>query len=170
MSDLQTPFDDFRARIVPEWIDFNGHLNAGYYAVIFDEAIMPFLTFLGLTDEHRKRYNVTTFGLEAHITYERELMLDDPIRVTGQLLDHDAKRIHGYQVMYHGETGELAATSEFLSMHIDRLTRRSAPMAPELLERVATVASAHAQLERPPQVGRVMGVAAGRPTERQRPA
>ena len=168
MSDVQTPFDEFRAEVVPEWIDFNGHFNAGYYAVVFDEAIMPFFTFLGLTDEHRQRHNVTTFGLEAHIVYARELMLGDPIRVTGQLLDHDAKRIHGMQFMYHGDTGELAATSEFVSMHIDRATRRSAPMAPELLERVEVVASAHARLDRPPQAGRVMGVAAGPPTVAQR--
>lgn len=163
MNEIQSPFDEFRARVVPEWIDFNGHFNAGYYAVVFDEAIMPFFTFLGLTDEHRERHNVTTFGLEAHITYERELVLDDPIRVTGQVLDHDAKRVHGIQMMYHGESGELAATSEFISMHIDRATRRSSPMAPELLERVAAVAAAHDVLPRPPQVGRVIGVGSGRP-------
>ena len=167
MNNVQTPFDEFRGRVAPDWIDFNGHLNAGYYAVVFDEAIMPFLTFLGLTNTHRRHYNVTTFGLETHITYARELMLDDPIRVTGQLLDYDAKRIHGIQIMYHDATGELAATSEFLSIHIDRSTRRSASMAPELLERVATIARAHKVLEPPPQVGRVIGVSAGRSTEPQ---
>ena len=164
VDDIQCPFDGFSARIRPDWIDFNGHFNAGYYAVVFDEAIMPLLAYLGLTEEHRERHNVTTFGLEAHITYERELVVDDPIRVTGQILDHDAKRIHGIQMMYHAETGELAATSEFISMHIDRATRRSAPMAPELLSRVSAVAEAHRSLERPPQVGRVIGVRSGRPS------
>ena len=164
MGRIAAPFDDYQDCVRPEWIDFNGHFNAGFYAVVFDEAITPFLSFLGLTDEHRKRFNVTTFGLEAHITYERELKLADPIRVSAQLLDHDARRLHGIQLMYHGDTGELAATSEFISMHIDRATRRSSPMAPELLERVAAVAAAHAQLARPPQVGRVIGVGSGRPS------
>ena len=164
VEEIQCPFEGFEARILPEWIDFNGHFNAGHYAVVFDEAIMPLLSYLGLTEEHRKRHNVTTFGLEAHITYERELVLDDPIRVSGHVLDHDAKRIHGIQMMYHAETGALAATSEFISMHIDRATRRSAPMAPELLERVSAVAQAHRTLDRPPQVGRVIGVGSGRPS------
>ncbi|MGI9658992.1 MAG: thioesterase family protein [Gaiellaceae bacterium] len=163
MNAIPAPFDDYRRHVLPEWIDFNGHFNAGFYAVVFDDAIMSFLAFLGLTDSHRDRHNVTTFGLEAHITYERELKLDDPIRITGQLLDHDAKRIHGIQMMYHDESGELAATSEFISMHIDRETRRSAPMAPELLARLSDVANAHSELPRPAQVGRVIGVASGRP-------
>ena len=163
MEKIAAPFDDYRDRVRPEWIDFNGHFNAGFYAVVFDEAIMPFLAFLGLTDEHRKRFNATTFGLEAHITYERELKLDDPIRVASQLLDHDAKRLHGIQLMYHGDTGELAASNEFISMHVNRATRRSSPMAPELLERVEAVARSHARLAVPPQVGRVIGVGSGRP-------
>ena len=32
------------------------------------------------------------FALENHITYQRELKLSDPLRVTLQLLDHDEQR------------------------------------------------------------------------------
>ncbi len=148
---------------MPEWIDFNGHFNAGFYVVAFDEAITSFLSFLGMTREHRKRHDVTTFGLEAHITYQHELKVDDPFRVTGQLLDHDSKRIHGIQMMYHGETGGLAATSEFINLHVSYETRRGCPMAPALRERLAAVAAVHDELERPPQVGRVIGLDSGRP-------
>ena len=164
MGEIQTPFDRYHGHVLADWIDFNGHFNAGFYAVAFDDAIISFFSFLGMTESHRKGHNVTTFGLETHITYERELKLDDPIRITGQLLDHDAKRLHGIQLMYHGETGELAATSEFISMHVARATRRSCPMAPELLARVADVARAHQRLPHPPQVGRVIGVRAGQPS------
>ncbi len=163
MSDVQTPFDIYRARVVPDWIDFNGHFNAGYYAVVFDLAVYPWFEFLGLTQEHRERHDATTYGLEAHITYERELVLDDPIRVTTQLLNHDEKRTHAIHLMYHGDTDALVATNEFISIHMTRSTRRSSPMTPALLERVARVGAAHARLARPPQVGRVISIRAGRP-------
>lgn len=163
MDDIPAPFDVFRAEVLPEWIDFNGHFNAGYYAVAFDLAVYPWLEFLGLTPEHRRRHDATTYGLEAHITYERELNLGDPIRVTTQLLGHDAKRIHAIHLMYHGTSGALVATNEFISIHITGATRRSSPMAPELLERVGLVAESHARLPRPPQVGRVIGLRSGRP-------
>ena len=164
VNPIQSPFDEFQAQIVPEWIDFNGHFSAGFYAVVFDEAIVSFLSFLGLTQEHRKKYNVTTYGLESHITYENELILNDPIRITGQLLDHDAKRLHGIQMMYHAETNKLAATRELLSIHIDRSKRRSAPMEPELLERVTAVQRAHNALPRPSQVGRTISIKSGPPS------
>ena len=35
MSDvLQAPFDVYRDRVRPEWIDHNGHMNMGYYLEI----------------------------------------------------------------------------------------------------------------------------------------
>ena len=169
VDDVPTTFDQYRARVLPEWLDFNGHFNAGYYAVAFDLAVYPWLEFLGLTDEHRERHDATTYGLEAHITYERELGLDDQIRITTQLLDHDEKRVHAIHLMYHATTDDLIATNEFISMHITRSLRRSSPMAPELLSRVAAVAAAHSRLPIPPQVGRVIGLRAGRPDASDQP-
>jgi acyl-CoA thioester hydrolase len=57
----------------------------------------------------------------------------------------------------------LAATNELMSLHISEETRRSAPMAPEVQERLASIEAVHSHLAVPPQVGRVMGLGAGRP-------
>ena len=81
------------------------------------------------------------------------------------LLEHDAKRIHYLHEMFHGEAGYLAATNELLSLHVSQKTRRGAPMAPEILERLGQIQRAHDHLAWPPQVGRVMGLGA-RPTTR----
>ena len=32
------PLDIHRATVLPEWIDWNGHMNVGYYVVAFDKA------------------------------------------------------------------------------------------------------------------------------------
>lgn len=162
-KDIPAPFIGLKTEIKPEWIDFNGHFNAGYYFVVFDDAVTDWTRFVGLGDDFRAANNVTTFSVEGHITFERELQLGDPIEVRTQLLGWDAKRFHYIHFMHHATEGWLAATNELMSMHISTKTRRSAPMAPEVQTRLAAIEAAHAALPVPPQVGRVIGLKAGRP-------
>src|SRR5262249_45317698 len=61
--------------------------------------------------------------------------------------------------MYHATEGFLAATNELMSLHVDRATRRGAPMAPEILARLAAIQRVHDTLPRPPQAGRAIGLA-----------
>ena len=35
---LGAPLDVHRATVLPEWIDWNGHMNVGFYVVAFDKA------------------------------------------------------------------------------------------------------------------------------------
>jgi acyl-CoA thioester hydrolase len=86
----------------------------------------------------------------------------DELRFATRLLGFDAKRIHYFHEMYQAREGYLAATNELMSLHVSQETRRSAPMAPEILERLAEIERAHRHLPTPPQVGRVMGLGAGR--------
>jgi len=156
------PFDGYRDRVRPEWIDYNGHLNVGYYAVVFDLATDAWLDHLGLTAEFRQVHAVTTFTLESHETYLRELREGDPLRFTTQLLDFDAKRIHYFHCLHHADDHHLAATAELMSLHVSQTTRRGAPMAPEIVARLRQVQSEHAALPRPPQAGRHIGLTVGR--------
>lgn len=155
---LPAPFVGLRTVVKPEWIDFNGHFNAGYYMVVFDDAIGPWMQFLGLDDQHRAAESVTTFTVEGHITYDREVHEGEPIEVRTQLLDYSDKAVHAFQQMVHATEGWLAATNEVMSLHISTETRRSAAMAPTILERLAAIEQAHRHLPVPPQVGRVMGI------------
>jgi acyl-CoA thioester hydrolase len=149
----------------PEWIDHNRHMNVGYYLVVFDFATDEFLSWLGLDTAHRRAHAVTTFCLEAHVTYHREVGPDDPLRFTTQLLGHDDKRIHYSHPIYHATQGYLAATNELMSLHVSEATRRAAPMATAVLERLTEIQKAHDALPRPPQAGRAVGLAS-RPTTR----
>jgi hypothetical protein len=49
----------------------------------------------------------------------RELHAGDKVKVTLQMLDHDAKRMHYVQEMYHAEEGWLACVLEAICMHVD---------------------------------------------------
>jgi acyl-CoA thioester hydrolase len=153
---IPVPFAGASAVVRSEWIDYNGHMNVGYYHVAFDAAAEDFFQFLGFTPGFRREHRVTTFALEAHLNFLREVKEGDALRFDARLLDHDAKRIHFYQEMFHAADGYLAASCESLSACVSLATRRTAPMPALLLERLAAIQAAHAALARPWQVGHVI--------------
>lgn len=155
---LAAPFDGYRDRVRPEWIDHNGHMNMGYYLVVFDLATDEFFSWVGLGEAHRRSRRVTTFSLETHVTYHLEVREGDPLRFTTRLIAYDAKRIHYFHEMWHAETGYLAATNELMSLHVSLDTRRAASMAPEILDRLGAILAAHQKLPLPAQVGRSIGL------------
>jgi acyl-CoA thioester hydrolase len=155
---LAAPLDVYRDVVRPEWIDHNGHMNVGYYLVVFDFATDEFFRWVGLDEAHRRAHGITTFCLEAHVTYHREVRRGDPLRFTTVLLGHDVKRIHYIHAMYHAREGYLASTNELMSLHVDLDTRRGAPMDPAIRQRLAAIQAAHDALPRPPQAGRRIGL------------
>jgi acyl-CoA thioester hydrolase len=157
---IPAPFDGYRDLVRSGWIDENGHMNMGYYVVVFDYATDAWLDFIGLSRPYKAAHGVMTFSLESHVTYRRELRKGDELRFTTQLLDFDEKRIHCFHQMFHAGEGYLAATNELMSLHVSQETRRSTRMAREVLERLEEIRDAHRALPIPPQVGRVMGLRA----------
>ena len=157
---IQSPIDTYRDTVRPEWIDHNKHMNMGYYLVVFDFATDDMFDYVGLSRERCKRENVTTFSLEGHITYQREVRENAPLRFTTRLIDFDAKRVHYIHEMYHADESYLAATNELMSLHVSEETRRSAPMTQDILDRLAAVKAAHAELPPSPYVGRIIGLKA----------
>jgi acyl-CoA thioester hydrolase len=156
--DLAAPLDRHRARVRPEWIDANGHMNVGYYVIAFDHATDTLCDQLGVGWSYVEHRLGMVFVLEAHVTYDREVHAEDPLRITTQILDHDAKRLHFFHAMYHGTEGWLAATNELIMAHIDYESRRSAPWHPETMRRLEAIATAHKALPRPDKAGRIIGI------------
>lgn len=153
-------FDAYRNVVRPEWIDYNDHFNMGYYVVVFDLATDAFLEHIGLGEEHKRTHGVTTFTLESHVNYLRELVSGDPLRFTTQLIDFDEKRFHYIHQMFHAEKGFLAATNELMSLHVSEKTRRAAPMEAGVQARLAEILAVHEKIEKPSQVGRRIGLRA----------
>ena len=156
--DPGAPLDRHRATVLPEWIDWNGHMNVGYYVVAFDKATDTLCQQFAVGWEYTRDRIGMTFVLEAHVTYDREVKQGDPLRITTQILDHDAKRVHYIHAMYHATEGYLAATNELMLMNIDYETRRSAPWPDYAMERLDRIAAAHKLLPVPAQAGRLIGI------------
>jgi acyl-CoA thioester hydrolase len=129
-------------------------LNIAYYLRLFDLGFDGTYERFGFLADVTRDRNASGFAAELHLTFQRELMVDDEVRVTSQLLDFSAKRVSMFQMLYHAESGELSATCEWMSLYIDMTKRRVAEM-PELLQRrLARVLAVHSRLPRPPEAGR----------------
>ena len=161
LPELETraPLDTHRSKVLPEWVDWNGHMNVAFYVTAFDQASGAFMRNMGLGRRYVDGKLGMTFVLETHVTYDRELRLDAPMRFTTQLLERDAKKVHLFHEMHHADLGYLASTNETIVMNIDYATRRSAPWPLPVGERLETLWASHRLLPKPAKAGRVMGLA-----------
>jgi len=153
---IEAPFDRHRAVVLPEWIDYNGHMNVAYYLLAFDHATDAFFDHLGLDTAHREATGGSTFAGEIHLTYQREVHEGDPLRITTQLLGFDDKRLRFFHRMYHGGEGFLSATMEALALYVDLGRRRVSAFPPEIRAHLTEVFAAHSELPLPPEAGRVI--------------
>ncbi|HEV8679969.1 MAG TPA: thioesterase family protein [Stellaceae bacterium] len=149
-----TPFQRFEGEVLPEWIDYNGHMNLAYYTVLFDYATDLLFDELGLGLDYRRDTQQGTFVAETHNRYERELLVGARVRVATQIIASDDKRLYLAHEMFALAGGERAATQELMFLHVDLAARRVSPFPPDLRRRVDAAAAAHAVLPRPDWVGR----------------
>jgi len=148
------PFVSSVMQVEPQWIDYNGHLNMAYYNVFFDRALDEVLALLGMSAAYVKQKRLSIFTVEVHVRYLRELNLEDPVRVSVQLLDYDSKRLHCFQKLCHATEDWLSATSEVMSLHVDLEAKKTAPFPDDVAERLAKMKTAHAKLPVPEGAGR----------------
>jgi acyl-CoA thioester hydrolase len=148
------PFVSSVMRVEPAWIDYNGHLNMAHYNVLFDRAVDEVLELLGCGADYVKSRRQSCFAAEVHVRYLRELHAADPVRVTFQLLDYDAKRVHFFEQLFHAADGWVSATSENMALHVDMGTGKTAAFPPEIAASLARMKAAHAKLPLPEAAGR----------------
>jgi len=141
----------------PEWIDYNGHMNVAYYLLAFDHATDAVLDHFGIGKTYVETCNRSMFVVEAHLTYAREVTEGDPLRFESTILAADGKRLHLFHAMHHAEEGFLAATAEFMLLHVDLADRRAAAFPEDIRVRLEPAVQAHAALPRPAQAGRAVG-------------
>lgn len=150
-------------RVLPEWIDYNGHMNVAYYVLAFDRALDSFCDRFDLGIEYVRRTGCSIFVLETHVTYLREVKVEDPLRFTLQVLGQDAKRFHYFLEMRHAEEDFLAATSEQIALHVSLESRRARPFPAATAQNLEALARAHQGLARPSQAGHVIRLGRDRP-------
>lgn len=147
-----------RGQVLPEWIDINNHMNVAYYVLAFDQGVDFLWSHFGLTDEYIRTHSSSTFAVESHITWQRELSEADPYIVTSQVLAFDEKRIHQFMRMYHADQKHLVATAEWMNLHVDLEVRRVAPWPDEIRELIANYVAKQGEHPWPEEAGKRMNI------------
>ncbi|MEM1174320.1 MAG: thioesterase family protein [Pseudomonadota bacterium] len=158
MLDEATGFAVMDGRVRDEWIDINGHMNVAYYLLAFDLAVDALWTHFGIDDDYVARRQMSTFAVESHVEYLRELRPDAPYTVTTQILAVDGKRLHQFQRMYHRDEGFLAASCEWMNLHVDLSVRRVCPWPDDVLEQILEFARRQPARDWPSSAGSQMRV------------
>lgn len=146
--------------VLPEWIDINDHMNVAYYLLAFDHGVDRLWERFGLDADYIRSQNNSTFAVECHVTYQRELKRDERFEITSQVLAFDAKRIHHFMRMYHARDGHLVATAEWMNLHVDMDTRRVSPWPDAIIDGMRRFVDGQNGLAMPEEAGRRMRVAA----------
>jgi len=155
------------AEVPPEWLDYNGHAHESRYLQLFGDATDALLRVIGV-DAAYLAGGASYYTVETCLSHLGQARAGDRVQVATHLLGHDAKRLHLFHSLHDVADGRPLATAEQMLLHVDTRRERAAPAAPAVLERVARVAAAHANLPRPEQAGRV-GARGGTPMRSGRP-
>lgn len=147
-----------RGVVLPDWIDINKHMNVAYYVLAFDQGVDHLWSRFGLTDEYIDTHDSSTFAVESHIIWLQELSEAEPYFVTSQILAFDEKRIHQFMRMYHADKHYLAATAEWMNLHVDLQQRRVAPWPDEIRKRISDYVEAQGYVKWPAEAGRQMSI------------
>jgi acyl-CoA thioester hydrolase len=125
----------YRGTVYPSQCDHMGHMNVMWYVGKFDEASWQLLSTLGLTPERFRREGVGMAAVEQHIEYTRELHAGDVVTIRSSVLDVTEKSIKLIHEMTNDGTGEIAATTMLVGIHLDTTIRRARALPPDVRER-----------------------------------
>jgi acyl-CoA thioesterase FadM len=81
----------YQTAILPEWIDYNGHLRDAYYGLIVSHAIDALMDRIGIDAAYRERTGCTLYTVEMHIHYLHEVKQADTAIVAARIPGADSK-------------------------------------------------------------------------------
>jgi len=146
----------YRTRVLPEWVDYNGHLRDAYYLLIFSYATDALMERIGLDTDARGQSGHSLFTLEAHINYLHEVKLDTEVWVQTQIIGFDKKRLHLYHSLHRQGVEDALSASEQMLLHVDLQGPRSAAFGARTISLLENLLEDHKTLPNPAFVGRLI--------------
>ena len=129
----------YRGTVYPWHCDHMGHMNVMWYVGKFDEASWNLLASIGLTPAYFRDSNRGIVAAEQRLAYKKELLAGDTIFVRSRVLEAREKAVLFIHEMVNAQTLEVAATSHYTVLHIDRRTRKACPLPPHVVAVLRTV-------------------------------
>ena len=147
---MPEPLKVYEGAVDPGWIDYNGHLNDGYYAVLFSRGTDGLMDYIGVDQDYRDRTRQTLYTLTMKLDFLAEVGADTGLYVTAQMLAADSKKYHAFLRMHRLGDAALVATCETVMLHVDQAAGPAAAAFPEAVAtRVQALSADHAALPWP---------------------
>ena len=122
----------YRGVVYPWHCDHVGHMNVMWYVGKFDEASWNLMAAIGITPAYLRDEMRGMVSVEHRVIYKRELLAGDIVEVRSYIREVREKAILLTHEMFHGATGELAASAEITGVHIDRSLRKACRLTAEI--------------------------------------
>ena len=120
--------------VIAAWTDYNGHMNLAFYIHLFDQGWDVLLDKFQMGGNSAKIERRSTFAVESHTKYIKEVKQGDEVDINLLFLDRDKKRMI-YQLEIFSKTGNYrAATTEVCSLYVNLDTRRVTEIEKKKLE------------------------------------
>lgn len=152
----------WRGQVLPEWVDYNGHLRDAFYMLLFSYATDGLMDTIGLGESGRVAIGHSLFTLEAHINYLKEVREGATVEVFTQVLGCDSKRLRIYHSLYRSDAQLFLASNEQMLVNVDMAGPFSTPFALTVLERIQALVSQHRSLPSPEYAGRHIALSGDR--------
>jgi len=150
------PYARYETTVGQDWIDYNGHLNDAGYAVLLGAANEVLLADLGLSEAYRRATGRALYTVASHIRYLAQCKHGDGLTARSLLVSADGKRLRLHTELVRAD-GRVAATGEYLYLHVDEAAGGVTPMPADRWPAVAALLAAQSELPRPPHLGRGIG-------------
>jgi acyl-CoA thioesterase FadM len=125
----------YRGTVYPSQCDHMGHMNLMWYVAKFDEASWQLAAALGLTAARFRREGIGMAAVDQHNEYKRELRAGDVVTIRSAVLDVSEKSIRLLHEMRNDETGEIAAISILVGVHLDMTSRQARALPSDIRAR-----------------------------------
>ena len=120
--------ETFRAVVYPWHCDHQGHMTVMHYVGMFDAAFWQLLSAQGFTRAYMAEHKTGFVGVRDTIEYLSELPVASCVVIESGLIKVGSTSVVSFNRMRDSETGQLAATSETVSVYFDLEARQKTPL------------------------------------------
>jgi acyl-CoA thioesterase FadM len=127
-------------RVIPDWVDYNGHLSEAYYVLIFGHATDALLDAVGMDENFRTRTGRSVYTVDARIRYLSEVACGEEVEVRTWIAGADPKRMLVHHAMYRvGQrpgVDMLVAQTELVLLSVGKPGPRAMPFEPLVFDTI----------------------------------
>ncbi len=157
---MKTPFTSKTQIVQDSWIDYNGHMNVGYYTFAFDTAIDQFLDeMIGIGPKFVETSGQGSYALQSQYRYLQELMLNMQFNISIFIADIDSKRLHLMLDMKALKDPISFATCETVLVNVDLKERKSCDYPEFAQEKLKNLYESSKHIRANTRIGHPIGLA-----------